>query len=480
MREDSRARLTHLLKQHSGDEEVLDHSVSVGKYLTAVKMVKKKYRRNEITLLDIYEYYRAPLSVYTSKKIRNVFVTASLCLTVYLTSNITSLRDSRMPTLGMNFSSTTLVVGTVFVLKEVFIYVINLRKMISTFYMYRYILDGNTEDVDLRRVVKGIVGLEREVHRRRLSQEDVRNIINYERFLLLLTIRRFPAVFSPVCSKFLLYVLRIYIHRIREGSLGELEDEMRVVSVAIFILSPVISIFFVLYYATCIIEKSQNNVLYAFRRVYKPTFKYLVSRKMEYPHETQRRVLRSARYLNSYFQVGRRGYVVGICSALSFLLSCSIFFIIYLILSTILTSSQDIDKSLYQDIRLFGRTTNIVYLFYFIGGISCCLRCLNFSSTTAVGRRKAFAKWSKLMGQETLPGHSRNRRYLTETMSRFFVPRLQLFATEIVSPFVVPFQLAKVRRELESIRVLFNSVTTTQRGYCKIELDDNEASILDP
>lgn len=472
----SEARLTNLLR-HSSEGDALDHSESVGRHLAKMKALRRKYHRNEITLLDIYEYYRIPLSVYTSKKIRNVFVVASLCLTVYLTSHIESLRGGQMPVLGINLSSTTLVVGAVFVLKETAAYVLNLRKMMSIFCIYRYILNESPDEATFRRVVRGIMRLEREVHRRRLTRVEIRDIVNRERFLLLLMIRHFPEVFRPMCSRFLLYILRLYIHKISDGELGELRDEIRVVSVAMFILSPVVSAFFILYYVARTIGKSQTNAFYIFRKAYKPTFRFFTAKKTEYPHETQRRVHRSARYLNDYSMVRKKDYIAGICSAVSFFLSCLIFFVVYLILNTLLTNKADLRSILYQDIRVLGRTTNVIYLSYFIGAISCCLRCLSFSDAS-INRRRTFTRWCGLMEQEMLVKYAGNRRYLSILMARFFVPRFQLFAVEIISPFVIPFQLDRMRQRLEQISILFSSSAAGQSEYRDRNLEEHGVAVL--
>lgn len=434
-----------------------DHSMSLGRHVAIVRSLKKKYQRNEITLLDIYSYYRTPLSVYTSQKMRNVFITASLCLTVYLTSNMDVLRNNKVPRLGMNFSSATLVVGGAFVMKEIISYMVNLRKMMSVFYMYRYVLQEDSERARFRSMVEGVIKLEKEVHNRELTESDVRGIINHKDLLLLLMMRRFPSIFRPTCSRFLLYILHNYIHKIEEGHIGELSDEMKVVSVAVFILSPVISIFFVLYYIARIIEKSQSNMFYVFKKAHKPSFRYFMGKRSEYPHETQRKITRSTEYLNAFFLARKRDYVIGVCSAISFFLSCLIFLIIYLILNTVLMSKSNLSGVLYQDVKLFGKTTSVIYLFYFIGGISCCLRCLTLDYATT-NRRKVFMKWCGLMEQSNLLQYSRNRRYLSALMAKFFVPRIYLFLIEVVSPFIVPFQLEELRRELPRIRTMFGSV----------------------
>ncbi|AFN83713.1 hypothetical protein EROM_090970 [Encephalitozoon romaleae SJ-2008] len=441
-----------------------------------VRNLKRKYLINKITLLDIYNYYGTPLSIYTSQKIRNVFVTASLCLTVYFASNMDAIRNNRIPRLGVNFSSATLVVGGVFVVKEAISYVLNLKKMASVFYIYRYILQEGIDNIRFKDVVEGVIKLEKEVHNRDLTGKDFRDIVNRNNLLLLLMMKKFPSIFRPTCSRFLLYILHSYIGKIENGPIEEINDEMRVISAAIFLLSPIISIFFILYYIVRIIEKSQNNVFYVFKKAHRPSFKYFMAKRNEYPHETRRKIQKGADYLNAFFLAKKRDCIARICSAVSFFLSCLVFLAVYLILKTVLVSNPNLNGILYQDIVLFGKTTNILYLSYFIGGMSCCLRCLSldYASTS---RRRMFIKWCVLMEQRELLKYSENRRRLATLMAKFFVPRIYLFLMEISSPFIVPFQLEKLRRRLERIHTTFNS-TDIWEEYVG-EIQSNRISILD-
>ncbi|ADM12243.1 uncharacterized protein Eint_091140 [Encephalitozoon intestinalis ATCC 50506] len=386
-----------------------------------------------------------------------MFVTASLCLTVYLASNIDSIRSNKIPRLGVNFSSAALVIGGVFVGREAISYAINFRKMVSIFYMYRYILERDMEEIRFKDVVSGMIKLEREVHNRDLEEKDVRDIVNHNRLLLLLMMRKFPSIFRPACSRFLLHILHGYIHRIEEGPVEELGDEIRVVSIGIFILSPAISIFFILYYIAKIIEKSQSNMFYVFKKSHRPWFKYMMAKRNEYPHETHRKIQKGAGYLNGFFLSRKRDCIPRVCSGISFLLSCLVFLVGYLILSILVASKPNLSQSLSQDITVFGRTTNIVYLSYLMGGISCCLRCLSIEYGVS-NRRKMFAKWCVLMEQTEVLKYCGRRGSLEAIMSKIFVPRIYLFLVEIVSPFIVPFQLEGMRRRLERIRQEFESV----------------------
>ncbi|CAD25937.1 hypothetical protein [Encephalitozoon cuniculi GB-M1] len=408
---------------------------------------------------------------------RNVFITGSLCLTVYLTSNMDVLRSNEAPSVGMNFSSATLVVGGVFVMKEVVSWMINLKKMISIFYMYRYVLSGDMEKkTRFRDIVEGVIKLEKEIHNRDLRREDVRGIVSRGNLLVLLIMKKFPSIFHPTCSRFFLYILHAYVHKIEEGPVEELGNEIRVVSVVAFILSPVISIFLILYYIARIIEKSQSSIFYVFRKAHRPSFKYFMSKKDEFPHETQKRIRKGTRYLNAFFLSKKRDCIVGICSAISFFLSCMIFLVVYLILNTILVSRPSLNGVLYQDISLLGKTTNVMYLSYFIGGISCCLRCLSFDYATT-NRRRMFVKWCVLMEQKSLVEYSGNRGYLTALISKFFVPRIYLFLVEIISPFFVPFQLERLRARLERIHIMLNSMDELEEH--DTETQGGRASILD-
>jgi hypothetical protein len=471
----SRSRIDNLLRNDI-EASSFDHSMNIGRYVTTIRSLKKKYLGNEITLLDIYQYYRVPLSMYTSRKMRNVFVTASLCLTVYITSNMDTLRSNSIPSLGLNFSSAALVVGGAFVGKEIISYVLNLKKTMSMFYIYRYILKSDTESTKFRDIVEQIIRLEKEIHGRELREKDIRYIINHEKFLLLLLMRRFPSIFDPMCSRFLLYILHLYINKVGVHAIDELCDEIRVVVLIMAVLSPVISIFFMLYYVAKIIENSQNCIFYAFRREHRTSFKYFITKGTEYPHETQMRIQRGAKYLDLFFQLKRGNYLVGICSAISFFLSCLIFLTACLMIKTVLTSNSTLNGVFRENIKIFGRKTSIVHLSYFIGGISFCLKCLNFRYAT-VNRRKAFAKWCEIMDQDGLLKYSRNRKYLERVITRFFVPRIYLFVLEIISPFVVPFQLSRFRRELRSIELMFQSAGNYQE-YNRF-FRSKRASVLD-
>ncbi|KAG5858780.1 hypothetical protein KMI_11g17360 [Encephalitozoon hellem] len=470
-----RQRFSNLLKD-SESAVPPDHSMNLGKHVVMVRDLKRKYFINKVTLLDVYDYYRTPLSVYTSQKIRNVFITVSLCLTVYFASNMDAIRSSRIPRLGMNFSSATLVVGGVFVVREAISYVINLKKMISVFYIYKYILQESIDNIRFKDVVEGVIKLEKEVHNRDLTGRGFRDIVNHNNFLLLLMMRKFPTIFRPVCSRFLLYVLHSYTEKIEDGCIEEIGDEMRVISAAIFLLSPIISAFFILYYIVRIIEKSQSNAFYVLKKAHRPSFRYFMSKRNEYPHETRRKIQKGADYLNAFFLAKKRDCIVRICSAVSFFLSCLVFLAAYLILKTALVSSQGLNGVLYQDIVLFGKTTNIIYLSYFIGGISCFLRCLNFDYATTSRRRK-FVKWCILMEQKDLLNYSESRRRLAEFMSKFFVPRIYLFLVEISSPFIVPFQLEKLRKNLRRIHTMLNSADVWEE--CLGGIQSNRISVLD-
>jgi hypothetical protein len=462
-------RLESILRDRVDNIRPAYSSQAIGKYVMLKRVLRMRYRNNEITAPALYSYYRMPLFRLTARRLRKILTTASLALTVYLACNIDLLRTGDLPSLGRNFSSFVLALGILYILKEIAVYLARLREMLLVRHLHRHLL--GSDGTSFGRFIRGVIRLERRIHGRVVTREDVCNIVSYEDNLMYMLLSKHPQAFRPFSSRYLFYILRFYMRRISQAS----AEELRVVALLLLALSPIISVFLLLYYTVKMVEKSQGGLPVVFEGVHRPSVQYLLQRPSEFPHERKARLSRSARYLNRIFSARRRDVISSLCSTLSFSLSCLVFIVLYIVMDALMAAQPTVSSILTQDIQIAGRRLNVIHLSYLIGFVSFCLKCLSLEDK-ARDKNRMIARWCSIMGQEELRKH---RRYFMHSVSRLFATRLGIYVNEILASFIVPFQLLAFVGELQRIKALYGNLSEDRLSELKREAFTEDITEID-